>query len=168
MVIKRSTKIRWGLESNFYPEVRTPVFNNMWGSICLNIGFGTTNNLLKLRKKFDVIYGVDSFPRTKYYNPITPSYFRKLEKQNIFVLFADYNKILKHFPSNYVDTIIMSFSWYGAKQRKRLAEELYRIAKKGGMFYLRHPLTDGEVKLIRDAGWKLVQHYNESEYIFIK
>ena len=167
-MVKRSTKIRRGLESNFYSEVRTPVFNNMRGSICLNIGFSTTNNLLKLRKKFDAVYGIDIFPVTKYFNPITPSYFQKLEKQNVFILFADYNKILKHFPSNYIDTIIMSYSWYGAKQRKRLAEELYRITKKDGMLYLRHPLTDGEVKLIRGVGWKLIQQYGESEYIFIK
>ena len=126
------------------------------------------NRGLKLRKKFDAVYGIDTFPVTKYSNPITPSYFQKLEKQNVFILFADYNKILKHFPSNYVDTIIMSYSWYGAKQRKRLAEELYRITKKDGMLYLRHPLTDDEVKLIRGVGWKLIQLYGDDEYIFIK
>lgn len=168
MVIKRSTKIKWGLASNFYPEVRTPVFDVMKGTVCLNIGFGSTSNLLKLRKRFDVVYGVDNFPHTKYYNSITPSYLKRLEKQNVFIAFADYNKILKYIKPNCIDTIIMSFSWYSAKQRKRLAEELYRIAKKGGMFYLKHPLTDGEVKLIRDAGWKLVQQYSDDEYIFIK
>ena len=167
-MVKRATKIRWGLESNFHSEVRSPVFNNMRGTICLNIGFATTNNLLKLRKKFDVVYGIDNDPVTKYHNPITPSYFQKLEKQNIFIVFADYNKILKHFPSNYVDTIIMSYSWYGAKQRKRLAEELYRITKKDGMLYLKHPLTVDEVKLIRGVGWKLIQLYGDDEYIFIK
>lgn len=158
--------------SGKYPEIRKSIFNVLNGYAVLDIGFGHVNNLVRLRKHFDVVFGIDNLPRdnrgivlNKYEIKLTT--LEKLKKQNIFVIIDDYDRVLKDFKANSFDGIVMSFSWFGTKQRKRLAKELYRIATKGGILYLRHPLTNGEVQLLRDAGWVLVQHW-DTEFIFRK
>ena len=109
------------------------------GDTLLDLACGSGDIFLALTKQYDLhkIYAVDPNPAMLNVAKIKFAKSNNDKKlENLIDFVEAFGEDLAHFPDNSIDVVTLSFGLRNVANRKKCLEEIYRVLKPDGRFYL--------------------------------